>query len=85
MSPKTFYGLKFSLITKWNADSIRKNIPGFPADVEKTGMWNSRFMCINYPWGYTNHDWDVKWTMDQLCIALNNFKGHYSQMYMLPT
>jgi hypothetical protein len=80
-----FYGLKFSLITKWNADSIRKNIPDFPADVEKTGMWNSRFMCINYPWGWTNHDWDVKWTVDQLCTALNNFKGHYSQMYMLPT
>ena len=36
-------------------------------------------MVLNYPWGWTDHDWDTKWTAAQLCTALNNFKGHCSR------
>jgi len=73
------YGLKFGLTSKWIPEAIAKHIPEFPADVVKRGMWNSGLMVLNYPWGWTDHDWDTKWTAAQLCTALNNFKGHCSR------
>jgi hypothetical protein len=76
-----FYNARMDLTKNWQGSVIAKNIPNFPEDFPATGFWNASLMFINYPWGWTKHDWDIKWTREMLTVALNNFKG--PNMYVM--